>query len=79
MNVIFNLNDYVSSSNEVSCYKNIPIQYRDLVRKIIKNHTKRKFALRYRGPRYDVHRAFTKLEDAKTFAVYYRDGFYLGV
>lgn len=76
MNVVFNLNDYVSPDIDVSCYKDIPIKYRDLVRKIIKSHTKRKFAFRYRGPRYDVHRAFTKLEDANRFAVYYRDGYY---
>ena len=77
MNVVFNLNDYVSPSTDVSCYKGIPIEYRDLVRKIIKNHTNRKFAFRYRGTRYDTFMAsFCRLENAKTFAVYYRDGYY---
>ena len=77
MNVVFNLNDYISPSNEVSCYKDIPIKYRDLVRKIIKNHTNRKFAFRYRGPRDDTFMAlFCRLENADRFAVYYRDGYY---
>lgn len=76
LKVKFNLNDYVSPSSEKSCYRDIPIEFRELVYKILRNKTNRKFAFRYRGPRFDFTRSFCKLKNAKTFAVYYRDGFY---
>lgn len=77
LKVKFNLNDYVSPASEISCYRDIPIEFRELVYKILRNKTKRKFAFRYRGPRNDTFMAlFCRLENAKTFAVYYRDGFY---
>ena len=76
LKVKFNLRDYAAPFSEAAIYKDIPIEYRELVYKILRIHTNQKFAFRYRGPRFDFTRSFCKLKNAKTFAVYARDGYY---
>lgn len=70
MKIVFDLNEFKSPSFEVSHYKNIPIQYKSLVCRILKNRGY-KFRIRFRGPRhYAFLAAYCRESYAKTFAVY---------
>ena len=48
----------------------IPIEYLDMVRKFCK-HNGVSFTAKFRGPRFDRTRAFTKKADAYFFSIYY--------
>jgi len=62
---------YTSPTNEVSYYKNIPIEHLAEVQQFFRNNIK---GLRYvfRGPRYDALRVSTRKKDAFAFSVYKR-------
>ena len=66
-----NLLQYASPEKEQSFFKNIPIQYLKEVQGLLGSQYK---GLRYvfRGPRYDLQRAFTLKRHAHSFAVYKR-------
>lgn len=72
---IVDLKNYVSPKYETSYYKNVPIQYLDIARSILKSHG---FTckIRYRGPRKnDGRNSFNKRstclkQNAVTFTVY---------
>ena len=74
-----NLSLYTSPSNEVSYYKNIPIEHLAEVQQYFKNRVKENFSeipkgLRYvfRGPRYDALKVSTRKRHAFAFSVYKR-------
>ena len=67
----FDLNAYRSPIGEYSYYKGVPIEFRDLVRKILKSKGL-KYKFRYRGPRIHGNQSFCTIGDAKTFAIYRR-------
>lgn len=66
-----NLMNYTSPANEVSFYKNIPIEHLAEVQAFFRKNIK---GLRYvfRGPRYDALRVSTRKKDAIAFSVYKR-------
>ena len=63
-------NQYRSPKIEASVFKQIPIEYLDMVKSVLKR-TGQKFRIVYRGPRgryYD--QAMTWKQDARAFTVY---------
>ena len=72
MNIVFDLNDYRSPGTDRSYYKGVPIQYKELVRKILKNHGIKDYRFYFRGPRTHGSQSHCVLQDAKTFAIYRR-------
>jgi hypothetical protein len=65
-------NQYRSPKSEASVFKQIPIEYLDIVKAVLKK-TGGAFRIVYRGPRGHYHdQAMTWKEDARAFSVYPR-------
>ena len=75
---MMNLSPFVNL-REMACYKNVPIEYLDEVKTLLRKKGK-KFRIRYRGPRTcfsDIRPRNQRMQDclkefANRFSVYYR-------
>ena len=66
MNMLTELNPYMSPSVEASLWKGVPMKYLPLMKK----HFRGEFKYRPRGGRYTSHRFNCSMADATSFAVY---------
>ena len=66
MNMLTELNAYMSPSDEASLWKGVPMKYLPLMKK----HFRGEFKYRPRGGRYTSHRFNCSMADATSFAVY---------
>ena len=66
MNMLTELNDYMSHSDEASLWKGVPMKYLPLMKK----HFRGEFKYRPRGGTYRNTRHSCTMADATSFAVY---------
>ena len=66
MNMLTELNAYMSPSDEASLWKGVPMKYLPLMKK----HFRGEFKYRPRGGRYTSHRFNCSMADATSCAVY---------
>jgi hypothetical protein len=72
MKTIIDLKQYESPKFETSFYKGIPIEYKELVRKVLKSKGYKNFRFYLRGPRTHGTQSHCAAQDAISFAIYKR-------
>ena len=73
MKTLIDLKLYQSPPWETSFYKGVPIEFKDLVRKVLKAKGHKNFRFYFRGPRTHGGQSYCVERDAKTFAIYRRN------